>query len=169
MRYPAALLLAVAVAAAPLAAQDAQEHSTAYPEVREGNLGVGLQLTWPTYGLSGMFDVSDNISVQGVVGTAGYGLALTGRGLYRLARQELFRPYAYGEAGMWTGYGGWGTVPNFGAGAGVEVDIRQFIVDGPPIYAAFEAGLNMTIYSDSFLGSGSFTRFQMGPSVHYRF
>lgn len=161
------VLLVAVVAAAPLSAQE-EPAITAVPEVREGRMGVGLQLTWPTYGLSGMFDVSDQISVQAVVGTAGYGLALTGRGLYRLGRQEYFRPYAYGEAGMWTGYSHWGTVPNFGFGGGVEADIRQLLPEAPPVYLAFEAGLNMTVYSGTW-GSGTFTRFQIGPALHYRF
>jgi hypothetical protein len=162
-------LLAVAsLGAAPLTAQQPATAAGNGPP-REGTFGVGLQLTWPTFGLSGMMDVSDEVSIQGVLGTAGYGLAISGRGLFRLPHQEHFRPYVYGEAGLWSAYREWGAVPNFGAGAGVELDIRQFLPEAPPIYAAFEAGLNMAFYRDRELGSGALVRFQIGPAVHYRF
>lgn len=163
-RNVAACLSLVVLAAAPLGAQDPPGPST-----REGMYGVGLQLTWPTFGLSGMMDIDDDVSIQGVVGTAGHGLALSGRALFRLQPQEHFRPYVYGEAGLWSAYRDWGAVPNFGLGAGIELDIRQFLPEAPPVYASFEAGLNMAFYSDSELGSGSLTRFQIGPALHYRF
>lgn len=136
---------------------------------REGNFGVGLQLTSPTYGLSAMADLSDRFSVQGVLGTGGYGAALTGRGLYRLQPQELFVPYGYGEIGTWTGtYSGINNAFIWGLGGGLETDPRRLLEgleDFPPIYAALEVGLNFISW-----GSGyNWTRFQGGLALHYRF
>jgi hypothetical protein len=166
---PLCMLAAAIVLMAPLAAQQPATSPPPDAPPREGRFGVGLQLTWPTFGLSGMMDVSDEVSIQGVLGTAGYGLAIAGRGLFRLPHQEHFRPYAYGEAGLWSAYREWGAVPNFGFGGGIELDIRQFAPEAPPVYASFEAGLNMAFYRDRELGSGSLVRFQIGPAVHYRF
>lgn len=162
-------LLPAALAVAPAAGQDVPPDTAAAYPAREGRWGVGLQLTWPTLGLSGMMDVSEDASLQGVIGTAGYGLAIAARGLYRLPPQEHFRPYVYGELGLWSAYRDWGAVPNLGGGAGIELDIRQFLPDAPPVYASFEAGINIGFYSDSELGSGSHARFQIGPALHYRF
>lgn len=169
IRNVAACLLILALADTPLPAQEPPPREPQPPSAREGMYGVGLQLTWPTYGLSGMMDVNDDVSIQVVVGTAGFGLALSGRALFRLEPQEHFRPYVYGEAGLWSAYRDWGAVPNFGLGAGIELDLRQFLPEAPPFYASFEAGLNMALYSDRELGSGSLTRFQIGPALHYRF
>jgi hypothetical protein len=161
-------LLAV-LAAGPLAAQEPAQPPAHAPQEREGRFGVGLQLTFPTLGLSGMMDVSDDVSIQGILGTAGHGLAIAGRGIARFEPQEHFRPYAYGEVGLWSDYRDRGATPNLGGGLGIELDIRQFLPEAPPVYASFEAGINIGFYSHPELGSGSVARFQIGPAVHYRF
>jgi hypothetical protein len=167
--YVGMALLAL-LAAGPVAAQAPGGASPAGdPPAREGRWGVGAQFTWPTYGVSGMYDLTDEWSVQGVLGTAGFGLAITARGIYRLDREEQYRPYVYGEAGTWSDYRPWGTIPHFGFGGGVEADVRDFIEDAPPLYVSFEAGLNLAIYRDADLGDGTLLRLQLGPAVHYRF
>jgi hypothetical protein len=170
------VMLLALLAAAPLGAQEPTPpvEPTSPPRAgalaeREGVVGVGMQFTWPTYGVSGMFDFHDDWSIQGVIGTAGFGLSLTARGIHRLAPQELYRPYAYAEMGSWSNYREWGTVPNFGLGGGVEVDMRDFVDDAPPVYLSFELGLNVAVYRDAELGSGTYARFQFGPAAHYRF
>jgi hypothetical protein len=158
------------LAAAPLIAQEPMEPTPpAEPQAREGRAGVGFQFTWPTYGLSGMYDLDDEWSVQAVFGIAGFGLSITGRGLYRFERQDQYRPFAYVELGRWSDYGAWGTVPHFGFGGGVEVDVRDFIPDAPALYATFEGGLNLGFHRDPELGSRNALRLQIGPSLHYRF
>jgi hypothetical protein len=162
IRSTVVALLVASVAAAPLAAQEPVTPDV--PHAREGNMGVGLQLTWPAYGISGMFDLSDRFSLQGVLGSAGYGASLTARGIFRTAPQEMFTPFFYGQAGMWTGYRAHGSVPNFGVGGGIEIDVRKFVDEFPPVYVGFESGLSMTVFS-----GGTWTWFQIGPSIHYRF
>lgn len=158
------------LAAAPLHGQQpADPAPPAGPAAREGRVGVGLQFTWPTYGLSAMVDLGHDWSLQGVIGSAGYGLSLTGRALYRLEPQEEFRPYAYGEIGRWGDYGTLGNVPHFGLGGGVEFDIRDFAPDAPPVYASFEIGLNVGVHRDHDLGNNTLLRLQLGPALHYRF
>ncbi len=130
--------------------------------------GVGVQLTWPTYGLSGVMDLTDNLTVQGVVGPF-WGLSLTGRGIYRLTPLELFTPFAYGAVGYSTGFV-LGTVSrgtvHFGGGGGVDVDVRNFVPDLPPIFVNLEAGLMFVPWPG---GGGTSTYFMLGPGVHYRF
>jgi hypothetical protein len=165
----ASIMIAM-LAAAPLHGQEPVQPTTAQPPAqREGVVGVGLQFTWPTYGLSGMLDLGNDWSVQGVIGSAGYGLSLTARALYRLDPQEEFRPYAYGEIGRWSDYAALGTVPHFGLGGGVEFDIRDFAPDAPPIYASFELGLNVGVHRSAELGNTTLLRLQLGPALHYRF
>lgn len=156
------LLLAASVGTAR--AQDPTPGTAPDRGHTRGAFGAGVQLTWPAYGLSAMYDLSETLSVQGVVGSAGYGFSLTGRGIYRFTPQEKFTPYAYGSVGTWSGYLGYGMVPNFGAGGGVELDVRTFAPDLPPLFIGVEGGLNLVTYS-----GGSYTYFEFGPGIHYRF
>lgn len=160
------LLLSITLALVPavVAAQDAPPAGQGYE--REGTMGAGLQLTWPTYGFSFMYDLSERLSAQAVLGAA-FGLAISGRGLYRFSPQELFIPYAYGEVGTWTGFRTSSGTLNFGAGGGVEADPRRIIEDlddFPPIYVSLEAGINVITFSGF-----NTTYFQIGPAFHYRF
>jgi hypothetical protein len=163
-----ALLLALATAlgstAAPASAQaePAGERPATFP--REGTRGIGLQLSWPAFGISGMLDVADQVTIQGVLGGHMYGATLAGRGIYRFHPQDIWTPFAYGQVGLWTDYKTHGAVPNFGAGGGVEVDVRSFIPESPPIMAAFEAGIISVFHGD-----GPRVWLQIGPAVHYRF
>lgn len=158
------LLVPAAVAAqeAPPEADGAQGYE------REGTMGAGVQLTWPTYGFSFMLDLSEQLSVQAVVG-AGFGFLVSGRGLFRFSPQELFIPYAYGEVGTRTGFQGFGRL-NFGAGGGIEADPRRILEDMedlPPVYVSLEVGLNVTTFGAG--TTGTRTRLQAGPALHYRF
>ncbi len=155
------LMVAVLLGAAPVAA-GAQEAPPEEPLTRPST-GVGVQLTWPAYGVSGILDLGDRLSVQAVLGV-GYGLGLTGRALYRLTPQELFTPYGYGALGYWSSYSTFGGVPNFGAGVGAEADLRRFIEDLPPLFGHVEAGIGGVAYS-----GGTWLFFQVGPAIHYRF
>jgi hypothetical protein len=164
----AAAILALSLVAAPgttaqqAAAQQAGDPPS--PPAREGTRGIGLQLSWPAFGISGMVDVADQITLQGVLGGYMYGATLAGRGIYRFPAPDIWTPFAYGQVGVWTDYETHGAVPNFGAGGGVEVDIRSFIPESPPIYAAFEAGIISVLQGDR-----PRVWLQIGPAVHYRF
>lgn len=153
--------LVALLGAAPLYAQTTPPADEPLTRPRTG---VGVQLTWPAYGVSGILDLNDRLSVQGVVGTTwGYGLSLTGRGLYRIEPQEKFTPYVFGAAGVWTGYLGY-TAPSFAAGAGIELDARTFAPDLPALFINLEAGFNVVTYA-----GGATSYFEVGPGIHYRF
>lgn len=130
-------------------------------------LSGGVQLVWPAYGFSAMYDVNDRLAAQAVVGSAGYGLSLTGRGIWSFVTDDETRkytPYVFGAVGTWTGYEGFGTVPHFGGGAGARMDLREVDPDLPPLTVSLEGGLTVATFT-----GGSYTLFSFGPGIHYRF
>lgn len=157
----ATILCALCLAAAPLAVA-AQE--TVAADEGTSKLSAGVQLVWPAYGFSAMYDVNDRLTVQGVLGSAGYGLSITGRGIWNFSSDEKYTPYVFGAVGAWTGYEAFGSVPHFGGGAGAKMDLRQIDPDLPPLTVSLEGGLTVATFS-----GGSYTLFSFGPGIHYRF
>lgn len=114
-------------------------------EQKETKFGVGLQ----NWGISGMMDVSDKVSVQGILEAFGYLKAYTGRGIYRFKRESVWNAYGYGMVGMWSySYDadwdrakGTETAMCFGAGGGIEYNWQAFAPNLPPIWWNLEAGI----------------------------
>jgi hypothetical protein len=164
MRRIGTMLCALALAAAPAGARAQQD---AAPADGAGRLSGGVQLVWPAYGFSAMYDVNERVSAQAVVGSAGYGLSLTGRGILNFVSDDETRqytPYVFGAVGTWTGYEAIGAVPHFGGGAGARMDLRELDADLPPLAVSFEGGITVATFS-----GGSYTLFSFGPGIHYRF
>ena len=131
---------------------------------------VGLQSSWPAYGLSAKMEMNDKLAVQGVLGALGSLTTLSGRGYWYLERKEKYNWYSFGTVGMWR----WGgsylsdseTSIAFGGGAGLELDWRAiFDPEFPRLFSTIDLGLTManfdTYQSWSLLG--------FGVGLHYHF
>ena len=132
---------------------------------KEGDKYLGLQ--W--YGLSGKYDITDNLSAQAIVGLWGYtGLtSVTGRINYKFKEQNFYNLYGYGSVTAWS----WSnslydeTVFGFGAGVGAEYDIRGINRNFIPLFLSADLGLQVA----SFDHYGGFAGLGLGLGVHYKF
>lgn len=163
----AAVLCAVWLASATAAAaQEALE--PAAPEAAS-RWAVGFQSAWPTWGLSGSYDVNERITAQAILGAFGTLSSVGARGLYRFNQQEAYDLYGFGTAGLWS-YTGITreTVVGVGGGAGVELDWRRLIAsDGasfPPLFSTIDLGLVLANFEHY-----NFSGITMGVGLHYRF
>lgn len=137
---------------------------------------VGLQSSWPAYGLSAKMDLSDKMALQGVLGALGTLTTVSGRGYWYLDRQEKHAWYGFGTVGAWR----WSdryyvggdrfddseTAIAFGGGAGVELDWRAILdSDFPRLYTTLDLGLTVStfdVYQNwSLIG--------LGVGLHYHF
>ncbi len=169
-----ALCLALLVALpGGLAAQEADAEETSGDQAAETESlewGVGFQSSFPAYGFSVMYDWTDKITAQGVIGPLGTLNTFAARGLYRFERREHHDFYAYGMVGGWS-YSTLGvseTVPGIGAGAGIEGDLRGLFEDEdfPPIFLNAELGLGIVNFDQV---AYDFSTFMFGVGAHYRF
>ena len=178
-RYAACLaLLALGLTSVPAAAQDADDEAPVAESASP--FGVGFQASWPAYGLSGLYDVNEQITAQAVLGFLGTVTSFTGRGIYRFQREDLYNLYGFGEAGVlsWSGATRLDddlrvvdrreNVLGIGGGAGIELDLAEAFASEtdtfPPLFASLEIGLTFSrfeYYNLSLLG--------IGGGIHYRF
>jgi hypothetical protein len=141
-----------------------------------GRFGVGFQSSWPAYGLSGVYDVSEKVTAQAVVGAFGALSTLSGRGLYHFQRQESHSLYGFGTVGVWrhswnfAGGSSSETSPGIGGGAGVEFDWRNILngsgngSDFPPIFSSIDIGFVAASFDNY-----NFSGLVIGAGLHYRF
>jgi hypothetical protein len=161
-----ALLLGLTAWAAPSAAQDSASESAESP------FGIGFQSSWPAYGLSALWDVSDTFTAQGVIGAFGGLTTLSARGLYHFQREEKYSLYGFGTFGIWrNSYNDLDrseseTSPGFGGGAGVDLDWRSIIGDDefPPLYSSIDLGFVAATFDHY-----DFSGLVFGVGLHYRF
>jgi hypothetical protein len=131
--------------------------------------GVGFQSSWPAWGLSGLYDVNENVTALAVVGLFGTLTTFGARGLYRFSQEESYNLYGYGTVGMWS-YPGVirENVVGFGGGAGIELNWRRIISpeDGsfPPLFSTIDLGLIMANFEHY-----NFSGFVIGSGLHWRF
>lgn len=83
-RFKAGLFTVIAIAG--VAAAFAPTQLTA--QESDNKFGIGIQSSWPSYGLSGIYDMSDRITLQAVVGALGTVTNLSGRLNYRFDIRE---------------------------------------------------------------------------------
>lgn len=134
-------------------------------ELEPTTFGVGLQSSWPSFGLSGVMDLDDRIAVQGVLGLFGRVSTFAGRGIYRFAREEMWNVYGYGSVGAvsFRFRRETDTSLGLGAGLGLEYDWRAWQRKLPPIRWNLELGFG---YAD--LAYYDYTGFTIGAGIHYR-
>lgn len=167
-----ATLIALAAATAPAGAQEAPTPESPL-ESQEGRpFALGFQSSWPAYGISGIYDVTDKLGAQLVLGAFGNWTTFTGRGLYRLSQQEKYGVYGFGSLGFYSySYNIPGASDSessliLGAGGGMEFSLPALFDDGdfPPVY--WSAELGFTAGSFEFYDWRGFT---WGSGLHYRF
>jgi hypothetical protein len=159
--------VAIAVAIVTMTADRADAQT---PADTTGRFGIGFQSSWPSYGISGIVDVTNRISAQAVVGAFGTVSNFSGRGIYRFMREEIYNLYGFGTGGVWR-YNHVGldeSVLGLGGGAGMELDWRRILGSEetrfPPIFSSLELGIvhaNFDVYN--------FSSFSIGGGIHYRF
>jgi len=156
------LLLALA---APQQAQ-AQYDSTS-------PFGIGFQSSWPSYGISGLYDLNEQVTLQAILGALGTVTNLGGRGIYRFQIEDKYNLFGFGSVGVLR-YGGNNILASesaigLGGGAGVELDWRRILSPDddsfPPIYSSFDIGISF----NTFENYGGYNSVGMGGGIHYRF
>ena len=128
---------------------------------------IGFMYSYPSYGLSGIMEVNDKISVQGIMAPAGVVGMYSVRGLYTFEEREKWFTYGYGSIGMWnydylndseSSFG-------FSAGAGIEYDLSlRYGENFPPITTSLEVGfgsVGLEYYDHSLIS--------IGWATHYKF
>jgi len=130
--------------------------------------GIGFQSAWPSYGISGLYDVNEQITVQAIIGALGTVTNFGGRGIYRFQIEPKYNLYGFGTVGLWRYDYTIDTesVVGFGGGAGVELDWRRILEDDsfPPLYTSLDLSFvlaNFEYYN--------FSGISTGGGVHYRF
>lgn len=130
-------------------------------------ISLGVQSSYLSYGLSAKYDVTDKVTAQGVIGFSGRVNNYSLRGLYDYYTKPNLDVYAFGSVGMWT----WDnylydeSVVGFGAGTGVEYDLRGIDKDLPAILVSAELGLNIV----NFDHYNNFSALGLGLGIHYKF
>ncbi len=131
-------------------------------QAQPGSIGIGLQSSyafWGSGGLSIIYDLRPDASIQGIFGIGARRQSIEGRYLYRFRQEAYWDGYAFGSAGIYSG-------PNtgflLGGGIGIEYDIRG--VDGtlPPISLNADIGGMIRDGLDDF-------NVQLRAGFHYRF
>jgi hypothetical protein len=133
--------------------------------------GIGFQSSWPSYGVSGLYDMSERITLQAIVGALGTVTNFGGRALYRFQLEDKYDLYGFGAAGALR-YSVAGFSENaigFGGGGGVELDWRRIFTPEddsfPPLFSTIDIGF----MANTFETYGNYSALSMGGSIHYRF
>lgn len=157
-----ALPLALAVPAS-VQGQDGPDNGSDSP------FSIGLQSSWPAYGVSGKMDLSPSTQVQVVLGALGNVTTVSGRAYRFFDRQPKVSWYGFGTLGLWR----WSDVfysesaVGFGGGAGVELDWREILdsPDFPRLASTVDLGLTMA----SFDTYENWSLLSFGVGFHYHF
>ncbi len=133
---------------------------------------LGFQSSWPSYGISGRYEVNEKAMVQAVIGALGTVTNFSGRVLLDLQQEEKYDLYALGTVGMWR-WGGGGALPSetsvgFGGGVGVDLDLQKLISpddeDFPPLFWNIEIGVIIANFDNY-----NFRPFALGTGFHWAF
>lgn len=158
----AALAAAFALTSAAVLATPAQSQDTS-------PWAIGFQSSWPVYGLSARYDVTEKFTAQGIVGGATNLLSVSGRGNYRFEQAEKYDLFGYAALTFWN-WSGSGVFDSestigFGAGGGIEVDWPTILEDDdfPPLFSTLEIGFGVAGFDHYNLSA-----FSLGASLHYR-
>jgi hypothetical protein len=156
-----ALLIVTVTTAGRVEAQEAESDSP---------FGIGFQSSWPSYGLSGLYDLNDRITIQGIVGALGTITSFGARGIYRFQNEDKYDLYGFGTAGLWSYDYVVDTenVLGFGGGAGVELDWRRILSPEddsfPPLFSSIDIGFVLANFDHY-----DFSGVTIGGGLHYRF
>ncbi len=146
----------------------AVEASSLTDSIKDNGVYVGFQSSWPSYGISAKMDVGDKMAVQGIIGFLGTVNSYSLRGIYKFQREQFYNLYGFGSLGIltWGGVGSYGSesVFGFGAGGGVEYDLRGIDSSFIPIFINLELGITIANFDNYSFGSTG-----VGLGLHYKF
>ncbi|MFK7832476.1 MAG: hypothetical protein AB8B52_04295 [Winogradskyella sp.] len=145
-----------------------------------GAAAVGLVSSYPAYGVSLKYNITETHGAQVIAGFGAYGFgsasfAASGRYIYNfdvggISDDEIFyKPYAYAQLGYFSvrddffGISQSSNTVSFGLGGGVELEIPEF-VEGFTFSA--ELGYVGGRFNSVF---GSFAGLSYGAGIHYYF
>jgi len=133
----------------------------------DGKLSVGGQSSWLSHGASVKYDFTDKITGQAIAGLFGTLTNFSARGLYDFYEKPNFTLYGYGSIGVWKWSNAYydESIMGYGAGAGIEYDIRKLDPTFPPLFLTAEAGATVVNF-DHYTGYNTLTT---GVGVHYKF
>lgn len=130
---------------------------------RKGNYRIGLQsstLFKGTAGVSMVYDMNIDTSIQGIFSLGSSSQIVEGRVLYRFHQQREWNAYGFGSAGIYNSSDSSDFIG--GGGVGVEYDIKTLDRTLPPVSVNADVGL---IVLDNF---SSFNN-KINIGFHYRF
>lgn len=125
-----------------------------------------------------MLDITPNVSIQGILGPLGNLKMYAGKGIYRVIKTSAGNIYGYGMIGAWSypllswnSKEGTETVMGFGAGIGLEVNLKalypNLFSNLSPISCNAEIGLRSVKFKEA---SCYFPiPISIGAGIHYRF
>ena len=140
----------------------ASSAATAKP-MKNGKYGAGVQLSFPTGGLSVKKEMSDTLTAQATIGGGGYYTVIGGRALYKFKKEPDYDIYGFGGLSYinWSYFGYNESAVGFGGGAGVEYDVtKEISVNGELGYYGANFGTGFT---------GSYGGVGLGIGAHYWF
>ena len=133
----------------------------------DGDVYVGFQSSgFSSNGISAKLDLTDKYTVQGIVGFFGDVNNYSVRGLYHFKQKDHYNLYGYGSLGMWS----WNnafydeSVLGYGAGAGVEYDLRGLDSEFIPLFVNLELGMDIVNFDHYTYGG-----VELGLGLHYKF
>lgn len=136
--------------------------------IAEENIGIGFQSSgFSSNGLSVKADIGDKYVAQGVVGFFGDVNNYSVRGLYKFQENTHYNLYGYGSIGMWrwdSVFFGDESVLGYGAGAGIEYDLRALNSNMVPLFVNVELGMDFVNFDNYDYGG-----FGLGLGLHYKF
>jgi hypothetical protein len=125
----------------------------------EGDYRIGVQSAGPS-ALSGIYDLSSDTSIQGIIGLGSKSQTLEGRFLYRFRQEIDWNAYGFGSVGLYSNSNSNGFVG--GVGIGAEYDLQALDKSLPPMSVNADVGLMVQDDIDSFKN-------QISIGLHYRF
>ena len=129
---------------------------------QQGSVGIGIQSSyafWGSGGLSIIYDMRPDASVQGIFGISGNRQSFEGRYIHRFRQEAYWDGYAFGSAGIYSGHN---TGFIWGGGIGMEYDIRGLEATFPPISLNADVGGMVRDGLEDF-------DVQLRTGFHYRF
>ncbi len=130
--------------------------------------GAGIQKLGAGWGLSATFDVTEELTAQGVAGPFGNLHVYAVRGLYSFYRRVDWKLYAFFQNAYFSHRyktaGERDTAFSLGAGLGFEYDWRRDFPDILPLVWNVELG-----FMTDDLDRRSISGLRIGAGVHYRF
>jgi len=132
------------------------------------SLGIGLQSSFPSYGLSAKLDMNDTHSAQVIFGALGIVSNYSARYIYNFQETGAIqvKPFLYSQVGVWSySFSSFGIDENestigYGLGAGLEFNWLNFVSEN--LKTTVEIG-----YGKVDLDSYNFAFTTFGFGIHY--